>query len=652
MGQPRNGAEGDAIAYHFHDATAFAPPERATAAVVYPHLDDLHGAPRLVVPAAKPDGGARAGSGGIAYAGSYASLEIDAATFARLHTERATAALPPYARARTAQPQPQPPQPKRADPPQQAHAEEPPTLTAPPPRAEPAVEYMSAIAAASSDGRGAFRVRDQLFLLCLVIALSYMAYLTHVGMRNGHADYVFALARTLAGEHARAVVFEFPLVRLLLARLGGSLALLAAGVAAPLSLCCLVLIRVAGRFVVALSCAGALCALLAVAARAAAFFFSTDRIVLAFLCVSAAFTALILLYMLYGWRQALFAFGRLFEDSAAIVLCALPGLCAATFVLGLLYAAFVAWWALTLASLVTTDVSVIVAEASSAVGAYVGMHLAGGGASVRDVAGRVAVADVVVDALRPQDAAPAVVFVGGAALPVYFCLFLFLWMSNIFNGVLRVAVAGGARAWQRGESASLGVVTTLGRALTFSLGSIALASLIVSMVEFVYMVVDRTRATVKRVGVRAAASLIKIVVVVFAAVLRYINSYVYVEIAASGSSFFDANARVFALFRKVPSKALLGYASASYVLVALRYAIAFLSVLVAALLRPQISDDGRALPLAAVLWSRSALVAYVAAYLVSALPTAWLETSAHARLVLEMEGAAADERADAPSINT
>lgn len=439
-----------------------------------------------------------------------------------------------------------------------------------------------------------YTLRDPLFALIYALALAYLGFLTWASTSSGQSDFVFALKRALTSSSARAAVFEFPFVRSLVAQLAlSTLVARACALAAPLSLVVLLAVRVAGRFVCVVACAAALVAALVAALRASAFAFTHEHVALALLCVCAAFVALVLLYVLRVQAHAVLAFGSLLEEAAAVVLCALPGLAAASLVVGALVALFAYWLAVTLASLLTQDV-----------------HRAGTGTGTG-----------------------AVVFVGGSEASVYFCVLVGAWTLQLAKSVLRLSVAGGAHAWRRGDSASAGVLATLARALTLSLGSLAVASLLVTVVETANMLLERSRSLLKRAGLAYAASLLKCVLVALRCVLRYVNAFAYVEMARDGCSFFDASRRVFARVRTAPGSLLVSYSLARYVLTALRALVALGAVALAAAWGASSLGTGIA--------SRSSALAFSCAYLVAGAPLAWLEGALHCALVHDLDGALA-----------
>lgn len=509
-----------------------------------------------------------------------------------------------------------------------------PTALAPAPTPAPAPAPRRVVLPEPMSARGA-TLRDPLAALALVLALAYLAYLTAASGRTGNVDFVFSLARALVSARARAVVFEFPLIRWLLARFGGPLSVAAAAATLPVSFVALLLVRVAGRAVVVVSCFGALAAVLGVALRGAAFFFASDAVAAALFFVGVAFVALVLIYMLYLNVAALVDYGRLFEDAAAIVFAALPALCVATLVIGALYVGFVAWLGVTLAAILTSDIGALVAgRRLVADGAPNGLDL---GLGLGLDAGAI-----------PVGAAEHVVFVGGSAANVYFCVLMGFWGLNILGGAMRVAVARGAHAWSRGASANAGVLGGLARALTLSLGSLAIAAFLVAVVEWTHAVLSRTRFVVKRLCLAQVAALLKVPLLALRYVIRYVNSYVYVELADSGCTFFEAGARVRARFCATPARAFVSYAATAHVVAALRAAIAWGALVVAVLVAPPRDAAGAPLALLAALRSRQALAAFCVGYTIAMLPTACLETATHARIVHDAATDAA-ERAPAPA---
>ena len=473
-----------------------------------------------------------------------------------------------------------------------------------------------------------YALRDPLAALALVLALAYLAYLTYVGERAGHTEYVYTLARALVSRNTRRAVFEFPLVRLAVTRIGGPLALLSGALALPLAFATLIVVRVAGRFVIVGACVGALVLALLGTLRFAISFFATGDIFLAMLFLTLAFVCVVLFYLLYLSGASFMSLGTLFEQASEIVLCAMPALTISTAIVGALYGAFLLWWCGTVAALLTTSVSVMSARAAMAAGLLEapGSSL-GSGSSVAEAAGSVAL-------------------VGGAEFSVYFCVILLVWISNIANGLLRVSIAGGANAWQHGRSVNAGVLAGLARALTFSLGSIAIATFFVTIVEFAHMLLSRIKTLQKRTGLGCFVSATKLALLVLRQVLRYINSFVFVEFALSGSSFMESSKLVYARFARGPAKAFFSYSASSYVLVALRTVIAFSSVALAAALRLAFGSNTT---LSIDAWltlvgARGTAAAYGVAYFVATLPTAWLESAAHARLVCEVDRERAEEK--------
>lgn len=452
------------------------------------------------------------------------------------------------------------------------------------------------------------KLRDPLFALIFFVMLSYLAYLTHVGVKRGHAEYVFELARTLASEHVRRAIFEFPLVRAFVANLGGALSLVASLYALPLAIATVVCMRVAGRAVVLGACAlGALAACVA-AFWGAGVLFEVDAVPVAMLCVVAAFGALVLLYFVYVLAPSLVELGARLERTSGIVIRALPSLLFVSLVVTLLHSLFLAWWALTVAALVTTRVveePVAPLESSSYESYYAANGTAISGGSGDEF-----------------------VYVGGSETAVYYCVFLFLLVSNVVMGILRVAVAGGVGAAKRGHSPNGGVLAAWLRASTLSLGSVVAASLLLTFVETLHFVLLRMKKLAKRTGLSFLLGIAQIAVEVARWLVKFVNSFALVEVALTQKSFFRASRRVYERTFRRTGTILFSYQAAALVMLAFRLLVATLSLALALLTMARPLSD---------MATRQAILPFLASYGVAALPTLWIEAGLHALLVIEID---------------
>jgi hypothetical protein len=462
------------------------------------------------------------------------------------------------------------------------------------------------------------RLRDPIFALLFLLALAHLGYLTLVGSKSGHADYIFQLAKALSSDETRHAVFEFPLVRAFVSRLGGTLSFVASAMALPLALASLLFVRIAGRFTILAASASSCLALCIISAWQAVRLYDRDRELLATLCVVGAFVALLLLYLLYIVAPTLLQLGKRLERSASVVLQALPSLFIVSLMLTLMHSLFLMWWAITTASLMTTRiVGSIEPEPKTEPSDY-----------DYDYTDTEAWNDSVHANLSSTD----FIYVGGSELSVYFCVFMLWLVSNIAASMLRMSVAGGVHSHLRKRSPNLGVLIGFARALTVSLGSLVLASLLLTVVETLLFLVVRAKKATKRLRsifwltfLYTTASWALSIVLFF---VRFINSFAIVEIAFSKKSFFKASRRVYERLAEQTGAMFASYTTTAYIMTALKILVATLSVLIALLVQ--------GLPLR-ILWSTQALVPLMASYGIAALPMTWLESASHALLINDLD---------------
>jgi len=138
---------------------------------------------------------------------------------------------------------------------------------------------------------------------------------------------------------------------------------------------------------------------------------------------------------------------------------------------------------------------------------------------------------------------------------MYFQVFAFFWVSAFLTAVFQVSVAGAIATWYfsrdvNGYGANTGspVLKSLGRALTFHFGSLALGSLLLAIVQFLNFLLKLSKKTNQKN--RLAVFIISCFQCCLGCVQRiiqFIDRFAYIYIAMHGDSFCGSAKNVFNL---------------------------------------------------------------------------------------------------------
>lgn len=133
---------------------------------------------------------------------------------------------------------------------------------------------------------------------------------------------------------------------------------------------------------------------------------------------------------------------------------------------------------------------------------------------------------------------------------VLYLLFGFLWTMNWLLGIHDVTVAGSIADWYwsyAGEKlGNFPVARSFGRTLRYSMGSIAFGSLILAIVQFIRIMLEYLRQTLKGKENRLARMILtcmQCVLACFQRFIEFINKNAYVMIAIYGYSFCNGAKR-------------------------------------------------------------------------------------------------------------
>eukprot|EP01132_Coremiostelium_polycephalum_P005801 gene5801-7214_t len=138
---------------------------------------------------------------------------------------------------------------------------------------------------------------------------------------------------------------------------------------------------------------------------------------------------------------------------------------------------------------------------------------------------------------------------------MYFMAFGFFWVTSFISAVFQHVVAGAVSHWYfsrnpTGTSAvgSSNAYVSLGRALTYSMGSLALGSLIIGFIKFMQFVLricKNTNSANKLVVF--VANCLSCILGCVEAIVRWINKFGYIYVAMHGYSFCSATRQCFDL---------------------------------------------------------------------------------------------------------
>jgi len=172
---------------------------------------------------------------------------------------------------------------------------------------------------------------------------------------------------------------------------------------------------------------------------------------------------------------------------------------------------------------------------------------------------------------------------------VAFALFSYIWTSQVVGNVALATLAGGPYgSWyyfgprEQGNMPKNPTLSAFGRASTLSLGSIAFGSLIVTILEFIRLVL---RSIADQNGGDGVMQILACCAACFIGCLEnlveYFNRYAYIEIALYGKPYIEAAKDTWRLFRDRGITLIVNDSLVNMVLTWGAYAIGLLSVLFA-----------------------------------------------------------------------
>ncbi|ESK97172.1 integral to plasma membrane protein [Moniliophthora roreri MCA 2997] len=148
---------------------------------------------------------------------------------------------------------------------------------------------------------------------------------------------------------------------------------------------------------------------------------------------------------------------------------------------------------------------------------------------------------------------------GKVAGLIFFATFSYLWTSQVIGNVALATLAGGPYgSWyyfgprQLGEMPKHPTMSAFARASTYSLGSIAFGSLIVTLLELVKMILRAIESNANADGHPVEACLACCAACVIGCIqglVEYFNRYAYIEIALYGKPYIDAAKDTWRLFK-------------------------------------------------------------------------------------------------------
>jgi len=128
---------------------------------------------------------------------------------------------------------------------------------------------------------------------------------------------------------------------------------------------------------------------------------------------------------------------------------------------------------------------------------------------------------------------------------MFYQIFAYFWTSSFLSAVLQVSIAGAMAQWYfsrdvHGYKGSTGspAFNSLGRALSYSFGSLALGSLILAIMQFINFLLEQTKKSnrTNRVVV-FLISIVQCFLACFTAIAKWISKFAYIYIAMHGDSF-------------------------------------------------------------------------------------------------------------------
>ncbi|KAJ3253641.1 hypothetical protein HK103_000429 [Boothiomyces macroporosus] len=136
-------------------------------------------------------------------------------------------------------------------------------------------------------------------------------------------------------------------------------------------------------------------------------------------------------------------------------------------------------------------------------------------------------------------------------------IFGFLWTMFFLSGINQVTIAGAIATWywtmDKKKSLKFPVMRSFGRVLLYHLGSIALGSLLIAIVEFIRLVLYEIQRRVKKTNNQFLTYLVACLqccMKVVAMLVKFVNKNAYIYIAITGKAFFKSAGEATALIIK------------------------------------------------------------------------------------------------------
>ena len=134
---------------------------------------------------------------------------------------------------------------------------------------------------------------------------------------------------------------------------------------------------------------------------------------------------------------------------------------------------------------------------------------------------------------------------GGIQAKQLFLIFSLYWVWQFLSSVVHVTVAGAFASWYYfGSRATSVVLGSMRRALTSSVGSVSLGSLIVAILQFLRFLVNTSSESAE------CKCLGDMVLSCIEQVVRFFNKYAFCYVAIYGQSFYEGGRSVFDLFER------------------------------------------------------------------------------------------------------
>lgn len=143
----------------------------------------------------------------------------------------------------------------------------------------------------------------------------------------------------------------------------------------------------------------------------------------------------------------------------------------------------------------------------------------------------------------------------------YIHIFGFLWITNFFEALTHMIVAGavGSWYWKRDKKffdpKAFYVFNSTKRALVFHFGTVAFGSMIVAIVQFIRILFEKFYSELKKAHGdnkiwKGVAWAVRAFLFVFELIIKYINKHAYVQTALYGSHFIKSAINAFTILTR------------------------------------------------------------------------------------------------------